>query len=116
MSHIVVHPQHHRHILPVQCQLVAAGRMSLAAGSGITAPIMAPREIAGRARTDLHRYGADGRGDTGVLCGQHNTRTHWWRNHQSTLAALGLRGRLSVGSMIGMPPRAAADSVDYADR
>ena len=49
--------------------------MLLGAGPGITTPIIAPREIAGKAWADRHRYGADWRGGTGVLCGQQNTRT-----------------------------------------
>ena len=89
--------------------------MLLGAGSGVTAPIMAPREIAGKARTNRHRYGADWRGGAGVLCGQQNTRTRWWRNHQSMLAALALRVRLAVGSASVMPPGPAARSVDYCD-
>ena len=81
-----------------------AGQALLGAGSGVTAPIIAPREIAGKSLTDRHRYGGDWRGDAGVLCGQQNTRTRRWRNHQSMLAALGLRGRLAVGSASVLPP------------
>jgi hypothetical protein len=54
-----------------------AGQALLGAGSGVTAPIIAPREIAGKSQTDLHRYEADWRGGTGVLCRQQNTRTLW---------------------------------------
>ena len=75
-----------------------AGQALLGADSGVTASIIASREIAGKSRTNRHRYGADRRGGTGVLCGQQNTRIDWWRNRQTMLAALGLRGRLAVGS------------------
>ena len=62
-----------------------AGQPLLGAGPGITTPIIAPREIAGKARADLHGYGADWRGPQPCFA---DSKTHGPVGGETTRACL----------------------------